>query len=147
MILIRAATIAISLLAFSAPSHALTAMCANATGHIFGTHGTALKGKTFDDQDAISKATFALLWQKGEREALIVTQSSGGGTPTTEHALLVFDSGEQSTFLVLYESAVWFYSIYPGPKVLMMTSHTNGVSIDSGGAVIKAYQARCELGS
>jgi hypothetical protein len=142
----RIVSLAIVSLVLSAPAYSLTAVCNNATGRIFGIHGKALGGKAFDEPDAISKATFTLLWKKGEREATIVTQSSGGGAPTSERALMVFDTNEQFTFVVLYESAVWFYSIYPGPKVLMMTSHNNGASIDSGGAVVKSYQARCEIG-
>lgn len=78
---------------------------------------------------------------------MIVTQSSGGVAPTKEAALLVFDSDDQLTFLVLYESAVWLYSIYPQRQVLIMSSHNNGVSIDTGGAVVKSYQANCDIGA
>src|SRR5689334_9404774 len=123
--------------AASAPASALTAVCKNPVGRIFGVHGTHLGGKPFDEPDAISNATFTFLWTDGDPKATIVTQSSGGSVPSKEEALLVFDSKEQLTFLVLYESAVWFYSIYPQRKMLIMTSHNNGMSIDSGGAVVK----------
>jgi hypothetical protein len=125
---------------------ALTAVCKNPTGRMFGVHGTALEGKPFDTPDAVSNATFTVLWNKGEQDATIVTESSGGRAPRREKALLIFETDEQLTFLVLYESAVWLYSVYPGPKMFIMTSHNNGASIDSGGAVVKSYQARCEIG-
>ena len=133
-------------LSFGATASALTAVCKNATGHIMGVHGKALGGKTFDEPDGISNATFTVLWNRGDTEAKIVTQSSGGGAPTAERALRVFETDEQLTFIVFYESAVWFYSIFPGPRVLLMTSHNNGASIDSGGAVMKSFQADCEIG-
>ena len=139
--------LAISLAAMAcAPTFALTAVCKNATGRMFGIHGAALGGKSFDVADAISKATFTLLWTKGEKEARIVTQSTGGGAPITEHAFLVFNTDEQVTFLVPFESSIWFYSIYPGPKALIMTAHNNGAAVDSGGAVVKSYIAQCEIG-
>jgi hypothetical protein len=128
------------------PAHALTAVCKNPVGRISGVHGTALGGKSFDEADAISNATFTFLWNRGESEATIVSQSSGGSASTKEAALLIFDSEEQLTFLVVYESAVWIYSVYPLRKMVLMTSHNNGVSIDSGGAVVKSYQATCDIG-
>jgi hypothetical protein len=135
----------LALIPFSSAT-ALTAVCKNPIGRILGIHGTIFKGKTFDEPDAISNATFTLIWKKGEKEAQIISQSTGGGTPATERALLIFDTNEQSTFLVLYESAVWMYSIYPKPKILILTSHNNGMSIDTGGAVVKSFQAKCEVG-
>jgi hypothetical protein len=141
----RALTSIALLLCACTTANALTAVCKNPTGRMFGVHGKALEGKSFDMPDAISNATFTVLWNKGEQQATIVTESSGGRGPKRETALLIFDTDEQLTFLVLYESAVWFYSIYPGPKMFIMTSHNNGASVDSGGAVVKAYQARCEM--
>lgn len=131
---------------FSFQAKAITAVCTDAKGRISGIHGKAFGGKEFDETDGISKATFTLIWNSGEKEARIVSQNAGGGTPTTEHGLLVFDTDEQLTFIVLYESAIWFYSFFPGSKALIMTSHNNGVSIDSGGAVVKSFLARCEIG-
>jgi hypothetical protein len=128
------------------PAHALTAVCKNPVGRISGVHGKAAGGKSFDEPDAISNATFTFLWNRGESEATIVSQSSGGSASTKETALLIFDSDEQLTFLVVYESAVWIYSVYPLRKMVLMTSHNNGVSVDSGGAVVKSYQATCDIG-
>lgn len=143
----RALTISLIYFAMCTPASALTAVCKNPVGRISGVHGSALGGKPFDEPDAISNAAFTFLWTEGERKATIVTQSSGGVSPTKEDALLVLDSDDQLTFLVLYESAVWLYSIYPQRQVLIMTSHNNGVSIDTGGAVVKSYQATCEMGA
>jgi hypothetical protein len=133
-------------LVLASPGNALTAVCKNPTGRIFGVHGITFEGKAFDEADGISGATFTVLWKPSEKEAQIVSQNAGGGTPSTARALLVYETEEQITFLVLYESAVWFYSIYPGPKALIMTSHNNGMAIDSGGAVVKSYLARCDIG-
>jgi len=133
-------------LALGAPAYGLTAVCKNATGRILGIHGATFGGKAIDEPDGISGATFTVLWNAGDSEAKIVTQSAGGGTPTTERALVVFQSNEQLSFLVLYDSAVWLYSVYPKPKVLIMSSHNNGMAVDAGGAVAKTFQARCEIG-
>jgi hypothetical protein len=146
MAFLRDAVALTCLALFSLQANAITAVCKNPTGRMFGIHGKAFGGKQFDEADAISQATFTLIWKPGTKEAQLVSQSSGGGTPATTKPLLIFDSDEQLTFLVLYESAVWFYSLYVGPRALIMTSHNNGASIDSGGAVVKSYIAACEIG-
>lgn len=131
---------------FSLPAYSLTAVCKNPTGRMLGVHGKALGGKPVDEPDRISNATFTLIWSPGSKQAQLVSQSSGGGTPETTNPLLIYDNDEQLTFVVLYESAVWFYSLYVGPKQLIMTSHNNGASIDTGGAVAKTFIASCEIG-
>jgi hypothetical protein len=144
--LLRVTIALLCLGAYSLPAIALTAVCRNPTGRILGIHGKALGGKEFDEPDGISQATFTLIWKPGTKEAQLVSQRSGGGAPETTKPLLIFDTDEQLTFVVLYESAVWFYSLYVGPKALIMTSHNNGASIDSGGAVVKSFIAKCEIG-
>ena len=146
MNLLRVAIAALGLSAYSLPASGITAVCKNPTGRILGIHGKAFGGKEFDEPDGITQATFTLIWKQGAKEAQLVSQSSGGGTPETTKPLLIFDTDEQLTFVVLYESAVWFYSLYLGPRALIMTSHNNGASIDSGGAVVKSYVAKCEIG-
>ena len=135
------------LAALSSPASALTAVCKNPAGRIAGIHGNAFGGKAFDEADGISQATFTLIWKPGEKHAQLVSESSGGKNPETTKPTLIFESAEQQTFVVLYESAVWLYSLYPGPKILILTSHNNGASTDSGGAVVKSFIAKCELGT
>lgn len=144
---LRAILVAASLVAVAMPAQALTAVCKDATGRIAGIHGKALGGKSFDEPDGIKDAIFTLTWSPGQPQAQLVSQSSGGGTPETTKPLLIFDTKEQLTFVVLYESAVWFYSLYVGPKVMLMTSHNDGASIDTGGAVVKTFIAKCEIGT
>jgi hypothetical protein len=141
-------TLLVSALLFGSctQASAITAVCQNAKGRIFGVHGVTLGRKSFDEPDAISKATFTVLWTAGDKSARIVTQSTGGKNPVAEDAIVVNVTEEQITFLVLYDSAVWLYSFYPKPKVLILTSHNNGVSVDAGGAVVKSYLAQCEVG-
>ena len=57
----------------------------------------------------------------------------------------VFESDEQVSFLVRYPSAVWLYSLFTKPKLLLITAHNNGASIDTGGALNKAYKAKCDI--
>lgn len=130
----------------STPGYALTAVCHNPTGRNLGIHGLMLGGgKPIDEPDRIARATFTVLWNTGEREATIVTQNSGGGTPMTERATVVLQTNEQLSLLVVLESAVWLYSVYPKPKMLIMSSHNNGMAMDVGGAVAKTFQARCDI--
>ena len=126
--------------------HALTAVCKEPTGRIFGVHGTVLgKGKPLDEPDGMKGSMFTIVWSHGQKQAQIISQGSGGGKPMTDSGIRVFETDEQVSFLVVYQSAVWLYSLYSKPKLLLMTAHNNGVSIDVGGAVVKSYKASCEI--
>ena len=126
--------------------HALTAVCKEPTGRIFGVHGTVLgKGKPLDEPDGMKGGVFTIVWSHGQKQAQIINQGSGGGKPMTDSGIRVFETDEQVSFLVVYQSAVWLYSLYSKPKLLLMTAHNNGVSIDVGGAVVKSYKASCEI--
>ena len=127
-------------------AHALTAVCKEPTGRIFGIHGTGLgKGKALDEPDGMKGGMFSIVWNSGQKQAQITSQGSGGGEPMTDTGIRVFESDEQVSFLVVYPSSVWLYSLYRKPKLLLMTSHNNGASIDVGGAVVKSFKASCEI--
>lgn len=127
-------------------AHALTAVCKEPTGRIFGVHGTILgKGKALDEPDGMKGGMFTIVWNRGQKQVQITSQGSGGGEPMTDTGIRVFESDEQVSFLVVYSSAVWLYSIYTKPKLLLMTAHNNGASIDVGGAVVKSFKASCEI--
>lgn len=63
----------------------------------------------------------------------------------TNTDIFVFESDEQVSFLVVYPFAVWLYSLYQKPKLLLMTAHTNCAWIDVGGAFIKSVKASCVI--
>lgn len=127
-------------------AHAVTAVCKEPTGRIFGVHGTVLgKGKVLDEPDGMKGGMFTIVWNRGQKQAQITSQGSGGGEPMTDTGIRVFASDEQISFLVVYPSSVWLYSLYRKPKLLLMTAHNNGASIDAGGAVVKSFKASCEI--
>lgn len=126
-------------------ANALTAVCKEPTGRIFGIQGTFGKGKPLDEPDGMKGGMFTIAWSHGQKQAQIISQGSGGGAPFTDTGTRVFESEEQVSFLVAYPSAIWLYSLYKGPKLLLITSHNNGASIDVGGALVKSYKAPCEI--
>jgi hypothetical protein len=127
-------------------AHAVTAVCKEPTGRIFGVDGTVLgKGKALDEPDGMKGGRFTIVWNRSQKQAQITSQGSGGGEPMTDTGIRVFESDEQVSFLVVYPSSVWLYSLYRKPKLLLMTTHNNGVAIDVGGAVVKSFKAACEI--
>lgn len=131
---------------YATSSHALTAVCKEPIGRILGLHGKHLgEGRLLDEPDGMKGGIFTVIWNRGSNQAQVISQGSGGGEPLTETGIKVFESNEQVSFLVLYSSAVWLYSLFPDPKILLITSHNNGASIDVGGTVIKAFRAGCEV--
>ena len=124
---------------------ALTAVCKEPTGRILGMEGTALgNGQPLDEPDGMKGGLFSIVWN-GQDRAQIISQGSGGGEPLPDTGVKVFEGDGQVSFLVMYSSALWFYSLFPDSEVLLITAHNNGLSIDAGGAVIKAYMAKCEV--
>jgi hypothetical protein len=88
---------------------------------------------------------FTLTWEVGRNEAQVVIQGAGGGAPLLEKAVHIHSSEETITFIVTYPTAVWLYSVFPKPRRLLVTQHTNGYFADSGGAIAKSMEARCEM--
>lgn len=130
----------------AASCEAATAVCREPTGRILGIAGTMLgRGAEVDEKDGMTGGLFTVIWDAASDEARVISQGSGGGPPNTEYAAKIFQTDEQISFVVLYESAVWLYSIYPKLHRLLITSHNNGAAIDSGGALLKALQASCEI--
>lgn len=128
------------------PAHALTAVCKDPAGRVIGQAGTVLeRGEPIDEPDGMKGGTFTIIWNRGENEAKVVSQGTGGGEPLTDQGIRVFEADEQVSFLVRYPSAVWLYSLFKRPKLLLITAHNNGASIDTGGAVNKAYKAKCDI--
>jgi len=125
-------------------AHALTAVCKEPTGRVYGVHGVLGKGKPVDESDGMKGGMFTIVWSHGQKQAQIISQGSGG-KPMTDTGIRVFASDEQVSFLVVYQSAVWLYSLYPKPKLLLITTHNNGAFIDIGGALTKSYKASCEI--
>ena len=130
----------------SVPAHAVTAVCKNPTGRVLGQAGTILeRGEPIDEPDGMKGGTFTIMWNRGDNEAKLISQGVGGDEPLTDQAMRVFESDEQVSFLVRYPSAVWLYSLFTKPKLLLITAHNNGASIDTGGALNKAYKAKCDI--
>ena len=47
-------------------AHALTAVCKEPTGRIYGVHGTVLgKGKPLDEPDGMKGGMFTIIWSHG----------------------------------------------------------------------------------
>lgn len=129
----------------STSSHALTAVCKSPTGRMLGLHGKIGSGRVVDEPDGMKDGLFTLVWKDDQRLAQIIRQGSGGGNPLIDMGIPVFKSEEQVSFLVTYPSAVWLYSLYWKPRVLLLTSHNNGLLVDSGGAIAKSFMAYCEI--
>lgn len=123
---------------------ALTAVCKEPRGHVLGVHGVLGKGKPLDSPDGMTGRVFTIVWSRGQEKAQITSQG-GGARPLTETGIRAFESDEQVSFLVPYSSAVWLYSLYPIPKILLMTTHNNGMAVDTGGAIVKSFVATCEI--
>jgi hypothetical protein len=132
-------------MAFASSALALTAVCRNPVGRVLGVHGAFGEGKQIDAVDGMPGGLFTFVRERGERRVQVISQGTGGGAPMTDTGIQVFSSSEQTSFLVVYPSAVWMYSLYEKPRMLLISVHNNGVSIDSGGAVVKTYRANCEF--
>lgn len=123
----------------------ITAVCREPVGRTIGVGGVLLdKSRPVDESDGMKGGMFTIVWKTGEDRAQIVSQGSGG-TPLPETGIRILENKEQVSFLVVYPSAVWLYSLFSGPKVLLITSHNNGYANDVGGALNKSFKAPCEI--
>jgi hypothetical protein len=135
---------------FSAPvaAETLTAVCKDPIGRISGQHGGPLgNNQIVDEDDRMKGTTVTIIWHTAAPNAqILVAQTDGAAaTPLPEKGVKVHASEEQVSFIVDYPAAVWLYSLFPAPRLLLMTSHVNGVAFDSGGAINKSMKARCEI--
>jgi len=122
----------------------LTAICRNPAGRIYGQDGT-LGGNSFvNAEDGIRDGLFTFTWSVGEDTAQIIWQGRTG-TPRRETGFVVHTSDEQISLFVHYPAAAWLYSLFPKPGLLLMSKHTNGVGMDSGGAVVTSLMAKCDF--
>jgi len=123
-----------------AGAETLTAVCKEPKGRVIGIEGTGGGNKTVDEPEGMRGGQFTLIWEIGKDEAQVVMQGAGGGPPQYERAVHVHSSGEFDTFLVTYRSAVWVYSIFPKTSRVLMTQHTNGFFLDTGGALASRWK-------
>ncbi|SUS07401.1 exported hypothetical protein [uncultured Defluviicoccus sp.] len=137
----------LSALLFCSDALALTAVCREPQGRVLGVHGLMGEGKEVDEVDGMTGGLFTLIWDGSSRRATLITQGAGGGAPNTEDALVVHNTKGKLSVLVLYEGAVWLYSLYPEVGRLLITAHQEGLGIDAGGALAKVFQAQCEVSS
>jgi hypothetical protein len=123
----------------------LTAVCNEPKGRVIGIEGPIGGNKPVDEPEGMPGAQITLIWEIMKDEAQVVTQGDGGGSPLYERVIRVYSSDEMHTFLVTHRFEVWVYSIFPKSSRLLMTQHTNGFSLDRGGAIAKSMEARCEM--
>ncbi len=129
----------------SAWGDTLTAVCKDPKGRAVGVEGPSGGDKPVDVPEGMRGGQITVVWQVGGNEAQIVAQGAGGGAPQPERALRVHSSDESVTFIVTYPAAVWLYSVFWKPRRLLITQHTNGFFLGSGGAIAKSMEARCEM--
>ena len=122
----------------------LTAICEEPRGRILGRYGDLGNSEEVDDTDSISGGLITISWNSKEKTAQVVYKGSDG-QPYTSSAFPALITDEQATFIVLYPKAIWIYSLYPQIGKLLMTQHTNGSSLGSGGAIGKLMQAQCTI--
>lgn len=135
---------------FSAPvaTETLTAVCKDPVGRISGQHGAPLgNNQVVDENDSMKGTVVTIMWHTAAPNAqILVAQAySAAATPLQEKGVKVHASEEQVSFIVDYPAAVWLYSLFPAPRLLLMTSHVNGATIDSGGAINKSMKATCDI--
>lgn len=127
-----------------ASSLTISANCVNPHGRILGVGGVLMEHQHINDVDGVSDAKISLIWTEGEDRALYEFTDSNG-IVTRERPIKISQTNEQTTFLQIYASSVWMYSLFHERNVLIMSQHTNGVSFDSEGAVGKLLQSRCSV--
>ena len=137
--------IAILLLAFSSPvfAESITAVCKSPVGRIYGQLGELFENRPIDDTDRMKDGLVTIHYEVGSQDARIIVQAGEGEEPYSDNGIRIFSTEEQLSFLVRYPQAVWIYSLFPVPKLLLISSHSN--SIVGGGAMIKSLIAKCEI--
>ena len=123
----------------------LTAVCKEPVGRLLGQLGEQGKNKIVDEIDGMKGGMATIIWNTNDDLVQIISQGAGGGAPLQEKGFRVIASGEQLSFIVVYPQAVWLYSLFPTPKLLLITQHTNGLLLDSGGAINKSMKASCDI--
>lgn len=136
---------AIVVFASSAWGETLTAICKDPKGRAVGVEGPGAGKKPVDQPDGMRGGQVTLIWQVGRDKAQIVAQGTGGGPPQSETGSRVHVSDESATFIVTYRAAVWLYSVFWKANRLLITQHTNGFFLGSGGAIAKSMEAECDI--
>ena len=131
--------------AHTALADTLTAVCEGPKGHAVGTEGSLYNNKPVDQPDGMRNAKVTIVWDVGQREAQLLVGGPGREFNEPETLLHMQTSKESVSFLITYPAAVWLYSLYPQPKRLLITQHTNGYASDRGGAIAKAMVAACDM--
>lgn len=129
----------------NAAAETLTAKCADIKGRVVGIHGITLGKKPLDESDAITGARLAITWDNQTDTARILSEGAVGRPPIRETGKLVHVTRESVSFIVTYLSAIWLYTLFVVPEYLLLTQHSNGFGPDTGGAVTKAFYARCNV--
>lgn len=121
----------------------LSYVCKEATGRIIGL-GSELD-EHVDEPDRINGGLISIIWERGGKFADISFGAPLIGTPLSNQGILVQQTNEYVSFLVLYPRAVILYSLFLNSKILLMSQHTDGIGFDRPMAINKSFKARCEL--
>ena len=130
---------------FGANAATLTAVCKDPSGRAIGIHGNLGGQKPINEPDAMTGGQVTIVWEVGQQKASLVIQGSGGGRPFTQDGFVVYRTDEQVSFLTTFPGAVWLLSFFTNPKRLLISEHSGGRAIDTGGAIAKGYEARCDV--
>jgi hypothetical protein len=127
----------------SAIAESITAVCKSPVGRIYGQLGELSKNEPVDSVDSMKDGLVTIHYDVGNQEAQIIVLVREGEEPFSDRGIRVLSTEEQLTFLIRYPEAVWIYSLFLVPKLLLISSHSNGIT--GGGAMIKSLKAKCEI--
>jgi len=128
-----------------ATAETLTAICPEPTGRATGWRGEILKGQPFDTPDGFKGGHVTIIWDVGSKQARILTKADASGPTLSERAVEVYRSKEQMSFVVPYPPiGVYMYSLFPGPRKLLISGHA-GALMDDNGATSKSFSGSCEM--
>jgi hypothetical protein len=128
----------------AANAESITAICKGPYVRLIGQDG-AQKAQEVNIPDGMPEGVITINWDISSQEASIIFQAREGEKPFSDKGLLILATEEQFSFLVLYPQAVWMYSLYPNPELLLISSHNNGMGLSGMGALNKSLKAKCEI--
>lgn len=95
--------------------------------------------------DGFKGGHVTISWEVGSKEARILTRAASDPPTLSEKAAIIFESGDQISFLVPYPPiGVYMYSLFPGPRKVLISGHT-GALLNANGATSKAFSGSCEI--
>lgn len=135
----------ITVFAATTSAETLTASCKEPMGRRLGLLGELGQHKAVDDTDGMAGGVVTVSWKVGSPTAKVVTDAGGGKSLHSADGVLVFESEEQVSFVVVYPGAVYMYSVFQKANKLLMSSHQRFLGFDPGSAVSKSFMATCDI--